>query len=109
MVSGVGKEDNRLGKGEVISFVQMYISYNASAYSNMEVLSMIWDGVSWPSDIKKTPFIGHLSCFSFKAGDLINLSQLSSDMRQLQVSVIKLGYIKLGRYAVKKRKKERKQ
>lgn len=41
MVSGVGKEDNRLGKGEVISFVQMHISYNASAYSNMEVLSMI--------------------------------------------------------------------
>ena len=69
---------------------------------------MIWGGVSWPSDIK-SPFIGHLSGLSFKAGDLISLSQLSSDMSQLQVPVIKLGYIKLERYAVKRRKKERKQ
>lgn len=28
-------------KGEVISFVQVFISYNASAYLKMEVLSMI--------------------------------------------------------------------
>jgi len=33
--------------------------------------------------------------------------QLSSDMSQLQVPIIKLGYIKLGRYAVKMRKKEK--
>lgn len=50
-----------------------------------------------------------MSDLSFKAGDLIILSQLSSDMSQLQVPVIKLGYIKLGRYAVKRGKKERKQ